>query len=68
MEGVIASVAPSIRRFAVELLSIDDLEQTGITIARLRQITAGAVDQNDGAEKVVGFLGAGRAANPRDAE
>ncbi len=50
------------------LLTVDDLEQPRIAIARLGQVAAGAVDENDRAEKVVGLLAAGPTAKPRRPE
>ena len=50
------------------LLTVDDLEQARLALARLRQVAAGAVDENDRAEKVVGLLGAGPTAKPRRPE
>ena len=50
------------------LLTVDDLEQARLAFARLGQVATGTVDENDRAEKVVGLLAAGPAAEPRRPE
>ena len=46
------------------LLPVDDFEQPRLALAHFREIAAGAVDEDDGAEEIVGFLGASDAAEP----
>ena len=50
------------------LLPVDDFEQARLALAHFREVAAGTVDEDDRAEEIVGFLGAGHAAEPGRAE
>ena len=62
------STAAIIAKRHKALLPVDDLEQARLALARLRQVAAGAVEQQDRAEEIVGLAAAVRAAKPRRRE